>query len=125
MAELLGPLRQIGVSVSDLERATAYYRDVLGFPLLFTAPNVAFFNLGAARLMLGPASPDRPVTASTLLYFSVADLKRDFATLVARGAIGKVPPQRTADLGQSELWIGYVADHDGNLYGLMQEIAKS
>jgi len=34
---------QISIIVHDLPRATAFYRDTLGLPLLFTAPNLAFF----------------------------------------------------------------------------------
>ncbi len=30
---------QISIIVHDLQRATAFYRDVLGLPLLFTVPN--------------------------------------------------------------------------------------
>jgi len=30
------------INVQDLQRATAFYRDVLGLPLLFTVPNLAF-----------------------------------------------------------------------------------
>jgi len=46
---------QISIIVHDLERATAFYRDTLGLPLLFTVPNLAFFDCGGVRLMLGPA----------------------------------------------------------------------
>src|SRR5882762_9218471 len=46
---------QISIIVHDLARATAFYRDTLGLPLLFTAPNLAFFDCGGVRLMLGPA----------------------------------------------------------------------
>ncbi len=35
---------QISINVQDLQRATAFYRDVLGLPLLFTVPNLAFFD---------------------------------------------------------------------------------
>ena len=47
---------QISIIVQDVERATSFYRDVLGLPLLFTAPGVAFFDCAGVRLMLGRAS---------------------------------------------------------------------
>src|SRR5438046_8180863 len=51
---------QISIIVHDLERATGFYRDALGLPLLFTAGNLAFFDCGGVRLMLGPAeTPER------------------------------------------------------------------
>ena len=46
---------QIAVTVRDLERATAFYRDTLELPFLFAAPNMAFFDCGGVRLMLGAA----------------------------------------------------------------------
>src|SRR5256884_9790124 len=58
MANSLGidGIGQISIIAHDLPRATTFYRDVLGLPLLFTAGNMAFFGCGGVRLMLGPAS---------------------------------------------------------------------
>ena len=41
----LGPLGQIHVSVTDLDRSVAFYRDVLGIEFLFRVPGqpMAFF----------------------------------------------------------------------------------
>jgi len=59
---------QICINVQDLQRATAFYRDVLGLPLLFTVPNLAFFDCGGVRLMLGPAeTPEFDHPSSILL----------------------------------------------------------
>jgi catechol 2,3-dioxygenase-like lactoylglutathione lyase family enzyme len=41
----LGPVRQIALTVKDLARARAFYRDTLGLSLLFEVPGLAFFNL--------------------------------------------------------------------------------
>src|SRR5258707_14873056 len=60
---------QISINVSDLERATAFYRDVLGLPLLFTAPNLAFFDCGGGRLMLGRAETPELDHPRSILYF--------------------------------------------------------
>ena len=51
----ISSIGQISINVHDLQRATAFYRDVLGLPLLFTVPNLAFFDCGGVRLMLGRA----------------------------------------------------------------------
>jgi catechol 2,3-dioxygenase-like lactoylglutathione lyase family enzyme len=51
-------LGQIAVNVYDVDRATAFYRDTLGLPLLFSASGMAFFDCGGVRLMLSlPAKP--------------------------------------------------------------------
>ncbi len=63
---------QISIIVHDLQRATAFYRDVLGLPLLFTVPNLAFFDCGGVRLMLGPAETAEFDHPSSILYFRVA-----------------------------------------------------
>src|SRR5258708_20445319 len=65
---------QVSIIVHDLQRATAFYRDTLGLPLLFTAPNLAFFDCGGVRLMLGPAETPELDHPSSILYFRVSDL---------------------------------------------------
>lgn len=51
----LGTIGQIHVSVTDVERSIAFYRDVLGLPFLFQVPGqpMAFFDCGGVRLYLG------------------------------------------------------------------------
>ena len=46
---------QIHISVDDVDRAVAWYRDVLGLEFLFQVPGqpMAFFNCGGVRLYLG------------------------------------------------------------------------
>ena len=65
---------QVSIIVHDLQRATAFYRDTLGLPLLFTAPNLAFFDCGGVRLMLGHAETSALDHPSSILYFRVSDL---------------------------------------------------
>src|SRR6266699_1959379 len=45
---------QISIIVHDLPRATAFYRDTLGLPLLFTAGNMAFLRLRGRAPDAGP-----------------------------------------------------------------------
>src|SRR5258708_15007877 len=59
---------QISIIVHDLARATAFYRVTLGLPLPFTAPNLAFFDCGGVRLMLGPAEKPGLEHPSSILY---------------------------------------------------------
>ena len=57
----LGTIGQIHVSVTDVDRSVAFYRDVLGIPFLFRVPGqpMAFFDCGGVRLYLGvPESED-------------------------------------------------------------------
>ena len=46
---------QIAVTVQDLPRAVAFYRDALGLQYLFEASGMAFFDCSGTRLMLSKA----------------------------------------------------------------------
>ena len=49
----LSRIGQIAMTVHDLPRAVAFYRDVLGMRFLFEAPPaMAFFDCGGVRLMM-------------------------------------------------------------------------
>jgi methylmalonyl-CoA/ethylmalonyl-CoA epimerase len=41
---------QIAINAYDVDRATAFYRDVLALPRLFRAGQLSFFNCGGVRL---------------------------------------------------------------------------
>ena len=47
-------ISQIMIPVENFERGVEFYRDVLGLPLMFIAPpNMAFFQCGTVRLLVG------------------------------------------------------------------------
>ncbi len=46
-------LRQVAVTVSDVDAALGFYRDILGLEFLFRAgPGLAFLDAGGVRVML-------------------------------------------------------------------------
>ncbi len=119
----LDRIGQIAIVVHDVDRAVAYYRDVLGMRFLFSAgPTLAFFDCGGVRLMLGPASEPRFDHPASILYYRVDDIQAAFATLKGRGALVEREPGLTANLGTHELWIGFLRDPEGNLLALMSEV---
>src|ERR1043166_6607893 len=67
-------LGQIALNGQDPERATAFYRDVLGLPLLFQAGTLSFFTCGGVRLMLSRAEKPEFNHPSSILYFRVPDI---------------------------------------------------
>lgn len=116
----LGALGQIHVSVTDLDRSVAYYRDVLGIPLLWTFPGMAFFASGEVRLYL--AVPDKPEFRSkNLMYFWVADIDAEYARLTAAGVSFMDKPHVVHRDGTMELWMAAFTDPDGHILHLMQE----
>ena len=118
--EPLGRICQIAISVHDMDRAVAFYRDVVGLKFMFQAPNVAFFDCAGIRLMLGQANPPELKPAGTYIYFDSADIDRDHAALVARGALALEAPHVVAPLGDRKLWLASFSDTEGNTFSLMQ-----
>ena len=113
---------QIALVVSDVAKAMAFYRDVLGLKFLFPAgPNLAFLAAGSVRIMLSTPQGHGEVGKNSILYYKVTDVVALHAALLARGATNERAPQLTARMPDHELWIGFVRDPDGNLVGLMEE----
>jgi len=114
-------LAQVAFSVKDLDRAVAFYRDVLGLTFLFSAPpKMAFLQCGPTRLMLS-AQPGSDAESHPILYYSVPDIQAAFAALAEKGAPVKQPPQMIAKLGTNDLWLGFTEDPDGHHVGIMSE----
>jgi predicted enzyme related to lactoylglutathione lyase len=116
---------QISIIVHDLQRATAFYRDTLGLPLLFTAPNLAFFDCGGVRLMLGPAETLEFDHPSSILYFRVSDLHAAHQRLVDLGVQIVAPPRLIAPMPTYDLWMSAFKDSEGNIHQLMSEVPRS
>jgi methylmalonyl-CoA/ethylmalonyl-CoA epimerase len=113
---------QIAVPVSDIERAIAFYRDILGMQFLFQAPpDLAFFELNGVRLLLdGPAKAQ--AGNSSVIYYKVSDLQAAFTTLVERGVEFDAAPHMIAKLPDHDLWMAFFRDPDMNLLALMSEV---
>jgi methylmalonyl-CoA/ethylmalonyl-CoA epimerase len=116
----LSTIGQILVPVTDVDRATAFYRDQLGIPFLYAYPGIAFLDAGGVRLYLAnPESADFGGRAT--LYFTVADIHSAVAALAARGVALGVPHVVHREAGY-ELWMAFTKDPDGNNIGLMSEV---
>lgn len=116
---LLAGIGQIAVRATDLPRATAYYRDVLGLPFLFEAPGLAFFQCGGVRLMLSGAESAEFDHPSSVLYFDVADVEAAHATLAARGVTFRDQPHPVHRTPEKALWMAFFDDSEGNTFAIM------
>ena len=118
----LSSIRQIAITVGDVEAALRFYRDALGIPFLFSAgPDLAFLDAGGIRLMLTTPQGTGAVGHNSILNFTVSDILATHAALVARGAVSERAPALAAKMPDHELWTGFLRDPDGNLVGLMEE----
>ncbi len=116
---------QIAVNVHDVDRATAFYRDTLGLPLLFSAGGMAFFDCGGVRLML--ARPEKPEFdhPGSILYLAVPDIKAAHQRMVASGVQFEDQPHIIARMPDHDLWMTFFHDTEGNLLALMSEVARA
>ena len=115
----LSEVGQIAVTVEDVARATAFYRDVLGVPFLFDAPGLAFFDLDGTRLML--SRPEGVGPSASLLYFRTADIQASYEALLSHGVEFLETPQVVHRTDNYELSIGSFYDSEGNVMAIMHE----
>src|SRR5947207_14773322 len=122
----LSQIAQIAVSVKDLPKAVAFYRDTLGMRLLFEAPPaMAFFDCAGIRLMLAvPEKPEFDHPAS-IIYYTVADIEEAAKTLAARSVLFEGDPHVVARLPHADLWMAFFRDMDRNLLALTSEVARA
>ena len=122
-------LYQINLATEDRERATAFYRDVVGLPLLgvFDPPGLVFFDLGnGTRLLLeGPGG-------SSVLYLGVDDIAAERSRLESHGVTFEDEIHRIhvhdGTLGQPagiEEWMTFFRDSEGNLLALNERRAPA
>ena len=119
----LKQIGQIAINAHDIERATAFYRDVLGMRLLFEVPpKMSFFDCGGVRLMLSLPEGEAYDHPGSILYYKVDDIRATFESLKVKGATFEGEPHLIAKMPDHELWMVFLKDTEGNTLGLMSEV---
>jgi len=114
---------QLLIPVEDFDQGVAFYRDVLGIPFLFAAPpQMAFFNCGGIRLLVGVMPAGEKAQRGSAIYFQVADIRAVHATLKDKGVTFRAEPHVVHRTPKSELWLSEFTDPDGNQLALMSEV---
>lgn len=119
-------LGQIQIRAHDVDRAAGFYESVLGLKLSFKAPpGLAFFDCGGVRLMLD--RPEKPEFdhASSILYFSVPDIKAAHARMKESGVRFEDEPHMIARMPNHDLWMTFFRDTEENLLALMSEVPRA
>ena len=117
---------QLLIPIDDFERGVAFYRNVLGIPLLFSAPpQMAFFQSGAVRLLVGVMPFGEKAQRGSQIYFGVKDIQTVHASLAAQGVRFKALPHIVNRSAKSEVWLAEFVDPDGNQLALMSEVSLS
>ena len=113
---------QIAQRAVDLDRAVAFYEDLLGVSVSarFDPPGIAFFMLDGTRLLLDKVAP------SSLIYLAVDDVNASVDALREKGVEIDTEPhvifQHSDDTlgpaGEDE-WMAFIKDSEGNTVGLV------
>jgi catechol 2,3-dioxygenase-like lactoylglutathione lyase family enzyme len=118
----LSKIRQIAITVKNIDVSISFYHDILGLDLSFRAnENLAFLDADGIRIMLTIPQGAGAIGANSILYFLVQDIESSHKLFVERGATNERLPQLAAKMPDHELWVGFLRDPDGNLVGLMEE----
>jgi methylmalonyl-CoA/ethylmalonyl-CoA epimerase len=116
-------LIQVAQHVDDLDRAVAFYEKLLDQKVAgkFTPPGIAFFRIGATRLLL-----DSAVAAGGIIYLGVDDVEYSVNELRSQGVTIETEPhvifQHADDtLGPAgtDEWMAFIRDSEGNTVGLV------
>jgi len=103
-------------TVSDLQRAIAFYRDVLGLELKYAYSNYAGLDCGGVEIGLATARPAEAPEGAPCVDLLVRGLDEAFRELSERGVRFLKEPHETA-------WgsrIALFCDPDGNRLQLVQ-----
>jgi methylmalonyl-CoA/ethylmalonyl-CoA epimerase len=117
-------IAQLLIPVENLEKGVAFYRDTLGLTFLFSAPpQMAFFNCGGVRLLVGVPPAGQSAQRGSAIYFQVPDIHGVFSSLKEKGVRFGAEPHVVHRTPKYELWLAEFTDPDGNQLVLMSEVA--
>jgi predicted enzyme related to lactoylglutathione lyase len=108
-------LRTVIYPVDDLEKAKAWYSQVLKIRPYFDKPFYVGFNVGGFELGLDP-DIDGSSRGGLVAYWGVADASAALQRLLARGATAHSPVQEVGD----DIRVATVTDPFGNVFGIIE-----
>lgn len=114
---------QIGIPVKDIERATAFYQEKLGLPLLFHTDTMSFFDCEGVRLLLTLPENEQFAHPSSVIYLQVADIKAKYEELLSGGVEFIGEPHIVAKIGDTETWMVFFKDTEENTHAFMSEVS--
>ena len=120
----IGQIGQIALPVADVDRAEAFYGNVLGLRRLYRFGDLTFFDCAGVRLLLEKTPDAAGVTRGSVIYFRCAEIALAVNELRERGAAFDDAPHLIARMDDHDLWMCFFRDPDGHTLALMQEAPK-
>nr|WP_244094277.1 VOC family protein [Jeotgalibacillus salarius] len=120
--KMIQQIGQIGVPVKDVKRATLFYRERLGLQQLFETENMAFFECEGIRIMLTLPENEAFDHPGSVIYFNVPDIEEAYQQFEDKGVSFLDQPHVVAKMEQTETWMTFFNDTEGNTHALMSEV---
>ena len=120
----MSKISNITLTVTDLEKALAFYRDVLGMKVNATlAGEFAFLNGGGIVLALRERT-DSVNPGLTEIVFEVDDVRTAYEELKVKGVAFQYPPRAVTGNETSDLYATDFRDPDGHILSITSWITK-
>jgi catechol 2,3-dioxygenase-like lactoylglutathione lyase family enzyme len=117
---LLTGIAQIALTSADPAALVAWYRDVLGFTVLFEASGMTFFQSGATRLMIGANQHGASIGGQDItVYFEPRDWSAAETALSERGVAFTHEAQVVQRAPGRELALRAFRDPEGHSLALL------
>jgi catechol 2,3-dioxygenase-like lactoylglutathione lyase family enzyme len=116
---LIKGVGQIGLASADPARLIAFYRNVMGFPVLFEAGGMTFLQAGATSLMICAAQDRQSASGDVFVYFEPNDWSAMEAKLEAAGVVFAHATQIVQREEKREHALRFFEDADGRKIALM------
>lgn len=124
MALALGRIGQIALTVSDVDRAEAFYGERVGLQKLFRIGDLLFYDCAGVRLLIEKSHDGRAPAADSTIYFRCDDIADMTRELTGRGVVFRQAPHLVAPMPDHDLWMAFFSDPDGNSLALMYEAPR-
>ncbi|BAK15306.1 hypothetical protein SSIL_0883 [Solibacillus silvestris StLB046] len=121
-SSIIQRIGQIAVPIKNVERAIDFYKEVLELPLLYNTENMAFFDCNGQRLLLSLPEKNEFANSSSVIYFQVEDIKKSVEKLIEKGVSFIDQPHVVAKMGNTETWMTFFKDTEGNTHAFMCEV---
>ena len=109
-------LRTVIYHVDDLDKAKAWYAEVLGVALYFDEPFYVGFNVGGFELGLDPDLKGVTKGSNVVAYWGVKDIDVAYQRVLKLGAQQQTEVQEVG----GGIRVGTVTDPFGNVVGIIE-----
>lgn len=84
---------------------------------------MAFFECNDLRILLSIPESKQYDHPSSIVYFNVEEIQSSYEELQERGVTFQGEPHMISKMGETEVWMAFFRDPDGNTHAILSEVA--